>query len=482
MLARHRDQCRRIFLEADELATGMLEMTNGFLSEKLVPVAMVSKLLEHVRSNVLTVPQYKRMKLKITHSNPAFYYSTRKKTMYWCTNDYFNIMLTIPLNTGGAGLMTVYKVDTYPVNLGAGQFKRQNVPTMARTTAEQQKYMSTSTIINMPQYFAVSPDLEYYVQMDATYYESCKGNDEKTGSLHVCRGESPTMLHGSVKTCVKAMFDDSTDDILSECQFSVSSSASPGSAVQLGDTNTYLVHGSTTVHDEWIVNCPTSNRRVRNIIPAQFLLLDVPCFCSLRATGFFVPYRISGCSADTSFTDGDIVSVRFPINSLVAHLFSNTSSDDIDSKNLKGDTVRIGRAWPAIRIPKDVYDVSWSRSLDEVIASTKQYSVDMRKSAKLNERNIQTFKSNQDMAIKKAMNMSDIQEILDREGSVTKAFKDALRLFPKLGIFLTVITSPGFLGLVAVCLNGLPFTLTLMKMKNNTLGKRRSVRGVSYNK
>lgn len=449
-------------------------LMKGFLPERLVSASLMSEVLSGLKERLEKMPSNNVAKTKIVQDNPAFYYQAKGKTSYTRTYDYLFLTLSIPLFSSG-GLLTVYKVDTFDVDVRTGSKSvgstrdDETIEYMKRSNEKLHPYVDPllhgkTKISNLPEYLAISSDSEYYILLTNEYYKSCSIKDMRTGSLRVCTSFMPALKHISINTCATAVFRDSYALVKESCTVVHTPFPDIGSASQIGDSNTFIVQGSSNMDDVWTLNCPLQQDRILDIKPRTLSLLSLPCYCSLSTKGFFLPYVVSGCDRHdgSEEVDKDISSsVRnyVPVNLYNMKTFADTSKLAIDLSTLSGDSISDESPWPSLEgsvHPIKIHNLTWRMPVEDVVEHTKKYQIDISKGAKEMLNGGKAYTRKTDKLIHEVKDFTDIEASFKKKNAVS-AFKDLIRIFPGGGYLATALMSPGFVSLCACAISTLMF-------------------------
>lgn len=463
--------CESFANEMDAFHDAMLTLNKGFLPESLVEPEYLQKLIDHIVDDVLNVGMSKVAGAQLIHKNPLFYYMTEGTTTYTHDEKFLYMTIEFPIYNQG-GLLTVYRIHTFDVDVTTGVSERaQKQPTVAPKGSDYSPlHVGSTRVADMSDYLAISDDSEYYFTMKHAYYRTCKStSDRMVGSLHICKAMVPTLQHSNVRTCETAMFRNSPSLIKKHCRFVHTSETHEGHALQIGQSNLFLVHASSRENDVWTLNCPNEDKK--DISPKAFALMSMPCFCSLSTMGFFLPSVMSGCSMAPLANDDESVRLtqvefNMPINAFLVHNFIDTAKYIERADELHGDTLQpAGKLWPPLTKfikPINISKLSWTMPIDNVVERTKKYGLDMTKAAAASAKHIKVFVSEVDKGLNKSLDFRDIDARMNDKGPI-KAFKDILNIIPGLGDLITALTSGGFLSLMGLTIQSFMF-LAVYKM------------------
>lgn len=356
----------------DKWISAINHLTTGYLPPYFVSVSDITNLLKHIKTEVL--PKYDDH-FTITHKNPSFYYQLRSLT-YTRTGKYLMIMVTVPIHAIG-GVLAVYRVDTTHLSLSLND--------------------SSSTFIHgLPDYFATTLDTEYYTEISAAHYSSCRGEN-----LKICSSET-SLKRSTQKSCVASIFYDSSDDIMEKCDIRYEESVPPGHAIQLSN-HKYFVH-SSYASETWQLVCPQANLgfNEQNIESCNSCIIQVPCFCKLLANDFIIPYQLTECKiSDPQYPQ---ITYHYGINLPVLHsLFPRQ-----DLNEIKGDILKENSKW---KIPLPTFTIKKSSNWEDVVAKDHAYQSDFKKVIAQHKNKTAAYATKADFLLKKAEDFSDLADI-----------------------------------------------------------------------
>lgn len=264
----------------DEFTSALRTLTTGYLHEMLVEPSDIQKILDQLTIDINR--RYGGM-FEITNKKVAFYYSMRDLAYSRKGHDLF-IMVKIPIQHTG-GPLTVYRMDTFPIYRSHDHHGR-------------------TLIVDLPDYFAVSPHIDFYTQFDASFYETCRGEQLKTCGTQV----SMQRQTSQIMSCAAALFYGDSKRIMEACTINyIDRPPDPYRAIALASSNYLIIGGDHRVDDDWKVHCPAaaSSHSTRTIASATMVVLDLPCFCSLTGRSIFIGMKLTDCRIphDSNFPD-----------------------------------------------------------------------------------------------------------------------------------------------------------------------------------
>ena len=308
----HQHACVLTLERANEFIMGLHTLLEG-----LVPVNEVEKVLTYIERKVLL----DMTDLRLVHRNPSFYYQVHS-TAFTRSEHYVIIMLSVPLRTVG-GLLGVYRVD------------RTHIPT-------RESDVSSTRLDNLPDFFAVTPDLLYYTEMNVADYITCRGEGIKVCSLE------RALRDASHLSCAAAVFYDNKQEVLKRCDISYESRHVPTTAIRIRE-NEYLIHSENSAgkgaaaagrgEQTWSLHCPyaqyvmggTGQERntVSSVPSCNTCLVQIPCGCSPDGGSFYIPLQITGCLTLDNPGLPEVIK-QFPVNlPLLTSMYDPASIENI---------------------------------------------------------------------------------------------------------------------------------------------------------
>ena len=342
---------------AENWTSGIRRLLSGYIPEELITIDDVRFVIDHVRTVVLRDHPH----LMLVHPNPAFYFRVRS-TVYSRSDNYTFITLEVPLQSAG-GLLGVYRVDrTY--------------------IATAQHHNSSTRIMNLPDYFAITPDLKYYTALSTAHYSSCRGDE-----IRVCQTER-SLQKSAHMTCAAALFFDRSPAIMSKCEIQYEHRSMPSEAILLEDHN-YLIHTEHAGPEiTWTLHCPyarkiaMTDQFIRQVPSCNSCIIRVPCECSLDGNDFYISLQLTDCpvSDRPSFPEiTKLYTINLPLltamydpNELLAYSGDSTFSRPLGIERIN---ITIDDAdWPEVVSSRDRYNLDFLRLMAQHNKSTTVYS------------------------------------------------------------------------------------------------------------
>ena len=329
-------QHRRSYI--DTFVEGINTLMSGRISPYLIPIDVISTTMNNITERC----RLSGNKMILIHDNPSFYYQTKNIAFSKSTtaNSLF-ITVNFPVYSIG-GIMRVYRVSKTHLSF-------------------TQNHTSSTRIVNLPDYFAVTLDHSHFSELSVSQYASCKG----TNTIKMCQFQHSLQDFNQL-TCIAALFRDQAIDVMNLCDLRFENKPMPAGATYLGNY-TYLVHSNKVNEGNvWSIDCPLRDDIVTHTIkPCSTCIISMKCGCKLIAPeDFIIPMQISDCQL---LDDGEIIpgtQVHYPINLAVVHSFF----PEHNLGELNGDTFHTKfHDPPKLPIPESLsgkYEKEWNQSVE----------------------------------------------------------------------------------------------------------------------
>ena len=137
----------------------------------------------------------------------------------------------------------------------------------------------------LPDYFALSKNNDYYMELDQFQLNHCVGHM----GYRIC---DPYMVQISTQQpkCSLRLFRNNPRDINGHCDVEFyESSDYPTEVVPLGNGQVLLATNKT----RWTVNCDKQSPRI--LQGCKFCVLHLNCSCSLRGIAHYIPQNLATC-------------------------------------------------------------------------------------------------------------------------------------------------------------------------------------------
>ena len=203
--------------KSSELTNSYSKLMNGIfnlLQKKLTTDILPYSILKSTLFNIQNILKVKRPGFKLMFEDPHFYF---RHDHFFFHRQGNKIMITLKFPIGSLHKpLTLYKVKNFPVPL--------NISSTHATS-----------ILNLPQYFAMTSDQIYYIEITEKQLANCKGYD----NLIYCNINA-ALTPSTFNTCALALFKDDRIAIRNTCDFRFMQNSLKSSLQQVNQTHSPL--------------------------------------------------------------------------------------------------------------------------------------------------------------------------------------------------------------------------------------------------
>ena len=354
-LARQVHQASLLNTKLATLVEDISNLAQGKMRQTLISPNTIATVLQQVQLELHKhFPEF-----QISHMNPQYYY---KHPLFLSARHKGSIYVTfkIPV-TSFTSTFNVYKVLSVPVPVN-------------KTS------LHSTHLTDLPDYFAVSKDNQYYSSMTKDQWHSCHGKVTK----HCPREIKliPMLRH----SCLSLIFQQVKGLILDHCDFRLSRDTVKPSILTV-DNDSILVTNTSHL----TLNCKGTWKTV----PAcHFCILRIPCYCSVQSPNYYLPPTIHNCA-----NQSDSLTKLHPVNlALLQYYFDKDRYTAIQGNTLFPQEVNF--KIPPFNLFQNKYkefvanDKKGHLSLKKIFEATKknEYVFENSADALINEMSIpQTF-------------------------------------------------------------------------------------------
>ena len=247
--------------EMDKLINSYNVLLKGYLPLDLIPPARIQTILRNITDYLrLNHPTF-----KILHTNPTTYYHTHSIS-FARTNHNIYIKLNIPISSTNL-LFNIYKLESIPVVAG-------------------NRNQSFTYISDLPPYFGVTTDNNFYTEIDEVTFQACPGTFLKRcqSTLKISESSQPS--------CASALFTNDLGKIYDICKIILDPNPDPKQSyfINLNDDKVLI----STLDTNWVETCESIPPRIFEGCTNCVVIRK--CSCSLKANSFFLPPSIQSCS------------------------------------------------------------------------------------------------------------------------------------------------------------------------------------------
>lgn len=278
--------------QLDELKLGILDLANGRLSPLIIPLDTLQSTLNNVQSI-------------LSKKYPGFYVATiaaaemyqNSNFLYTRNDSVLYVTVKIPI-TNSEHALHLYKVTSKPVPINDTS-------------------IDATQLLDLPAYFAISHNQQFYLLMTQSQLETCKGTHHKFCHLNL------PLIPILKDTCSLALFANSRDKIHKLCQFRFIQKVIKPEVIEL-NYNQVLLYQSPILSME----CNGEHKMIKG---CNFCIFDLPCQCSLSSTDFFLPPRLVSCKNNTQMDIDKLHPVNLVLlqeffdNNRFQHIFADST-------------------------------------------------------------------------------------------------------------------------------------------------------------
>jgi hypothetical protein len=325
---------QQLQLTTESWIQGIQQLLEGYLPVQIVGHQRVQDVFDHIREQLAASSGL----ATIAHPSVAYYYQARD-ILFSQDDDNLYITIKVPITAVAAS------IDVYSV-------MALSVPMNSST------HFNSTLIVNLPHFFGITRDGEFYAEFNFDLYSSCAGNDIK-----MC----PSMISVRSRTslsCMSAIYFDLPTQVHDLCEIRYQNAPLYEGAISLG-ANHYLVSGGRD--ESWEMVCP--NKSPQPIPSCPFCILKLNCECGLSTS----TWKIFAIATQCNDNEQERVTMLHTVNLPVLHALYNSH----DIANIRGTTAF--RKPLSVRLPSfTVRARNWS----SVVEKDRVFSLDFKKMAK----------------------------------------------------------------------------------------------------
>lgn len=331
--------CNSLNHAVEEFKLGIFDLLNGKLTPLLLPTSVLESTLTDIKS--LLVSKYHGFHLNLKSVQDVY---SQSKFLAARNGTKLYVTLKIPVSSFEKPL-TVFKIASLPVPINE---------TSAHATQ----------ILELQDYFVISPDHQYYTTM--THYDifACQGSNVKycVSSLAL----SPV----TKMSCVLALFANDKTNVKTHCNFRYLQNVITSKIVELSP-NVLLLYRTPLLSLE----CVKGHRMEKG---CDFCMFNIPCRCAILTNDYYFAPRLSMCHHH------DNITVVHPVNlALLQHFFDESFIENMfaDSTFSKPLNVTV----PSISL--------YQHSMANIIAADTKAHLNLSKMAMLAKSDSMIFQS-----------------------------------------------------------------------------------------
>ena len=263
----------------DLFKQSLADLAEGKLSPLLIKPALIRQTITNIQG-ILT-RDYPNFFLVST--NPQYYYKHAKFLVYRKNS---HILITVYFPISSVQTFELFRVYSWPSPVN-------------ETTSE------ATQIRNLPDYFAISNDRQFFVSLTNEETSHCVGNE-----IQVCTFR-PTMQSISSTNCVANLFLGNVPQIKQQCDFRFLSNVIKPHLLNIGNGQ-LIVYQTPRI----IIECPPNRRHV--MPGCNFCLIHLQCGCLAISEDILFQSSITQCQSSAKQ-----VTKLYPVNLALLHHFFN---------------------------------------------------------------------------------------------------------------------------------------------------------------
>jgi hypothetical protein len=180
---------------------------------------------------------------------------------------------------------------------------------------------------NLPEFFAISLNKEFYMELSLDELNACPGLD-----IRHCSQNLPIQKI-SKQSCAISLFLNNIGDINKYCPSNTifsNSKTLQDTIIPLGGSSYYISLPHYDFNMKWTLTCPSTTKIID---PCNWCLIKIPCQCSLVTPISDIAPSMQSCSNVTSHSD---LEITYPINLpfLTAFLYNQTILGKFESNSM----------------------------------------------------------------------------------------------------------------------------------------------------
>ena len=423
-----------------DLVVGLINLHGGRMpGYTVITHDLMAEILRNITAVLNTNAVYQH--LNLPSLDPAYYMDIEGLTTYAITDTHLAITLNIPLLPD---LYDLYALSVFPVPINSGMAGIK--PTT--TTTETVYSAGYTKIENLPDYLAVSHDLQHYFEMSYADRILCVG---RNSGREICGSHLPLPKNANLETtkkCSMNVFMDDHHGVKTMCTKSITEIPPPGTIKSIYGDNSYLIYDDVSDPNneelQWTVHCPLTSNLITHVNSCGFCRLIPPEHCYLIKKHFIIPPTFIHPLSN------DIGSSLIPTSIYTRNTMAlSTILPEEIMNTVKSYEQLLNKHFPRIKYPHINFALTNDTFL-QYLSQEKIDAGDYTKAIQLLEQNQSIYRHDIDQAYDLATNFSDV-----RTGHTTGVLKIAGDIFS--GIFganvlkyLLFIISPVFINTIAL--------------------------------
>ena len=173
----------------------------------------------------------------------------------------------------------MHSINAHEVSTMFNIYKLENIPVVAGNRNQSFTYIS-----DLPPYFGVTTDNNFYTEIDEVTFQVCPGTFLKRcqSTLKISESSQPS--------CASALFTNDLGKNYDICKIVLDPNPDPKHFIDLNDDKVLI----STLDTNWVETCESIPPR--SFVGCTNCVVIRKCSCSLKANSFFLPPSIQSCS------------------------------------------------------------------------------------------------------------------------------------------------------------------------------------------
>ena len=270
------DRLQQYAILSENFLHGITALNRGLLSPHLVPPPILKSALDKVDKSITRKYPLHRM----VHNDLAQYYLGNHVVQFAHLDNHIIIHVNVPFALE-ASIFDLYGVSSFEVPLK---------PHETNSTGY-------TTLPELADYIAISPDKVRYIEYSAAQFALCKGK------LAVCP-TVPVIRRRPHNTCTSGIFFENSSEFVKDCKPKVFPHREISDRIISRDPHNFLV---TTSASHYRMSC--RNMGLSLYPCTSYMSIKVPCGCTLYVGSLHVTPSVTDCSDNNAE-----VELSYPIN------------------------------------------------------------------------------------------------------------------------------------------------------------------------
>ena len=260
-----------LIAKATERLIGMQTLLEGYLPPEFVSSKLLENSLQKLQDNF----QKKYSQYHLCHETASYYHRQKGATFY---RNGHNIYINIPVPLCRHSLIfDVFKVIHLPI---------PSFPSVAQNTNGTAISQSVTVLNNLPNYFAIQRNGDYFLEMSTAEFQTCQGL-----SILIC--QPLTILKPDLPSCARAVLLNQHSKVLKWCNPQIIVRHTGIQRAQVLRNSQVLIQGYSS---DWHLSC--NDAILQKIEKCHFCVITIPCGCLLFSKKYYIDTLGNSCQQD----------------------------------------------------------------------------------------------------------------------------------------------------------------------------------------